>query len=595
MTMLRWSSILSFALLHAALAQEPRELRLPQTGKDESPQVVNVAKDPISSYANRHEAALAALQAGYRAATVDRNRGRAMRFLLVSLHRDPFVAKTLYDMGVLCAQDERWRDALDFYRAAQKANPDPALAQLLAAEIERVQAIEPLESTPEGRKQRAFDTRLLQVVRKGSNPFSALTDIGDLVALDKSRWETQAFAGVMHAKTGAFPESAKELEEAGRLAPLARRPNLQSAEELARREASFKEQVTSADGLWEKREYDSAAKVYAKAWEDSPGHLDIEMEAATGFLMADQVPSAVDALVRLRNSRSDDLSGKAAAMLKELGPISEVARGEVATERRPPAGEQSGDAAERIANLVGQLTTPQMELAAKPNPPLIQDTTNIIQVPDEEIAAGPNDIGLQSTQSVFRLYQRDLPTGGATPAETQPSPVVNPAAPAPANQAAFPRTLPASSPLSEPRAAEAAALPKDARPVTFNSDPAGAAIVFDDVSSLNCTTPCRMPLAPGRHTLLATLTGYQDAHKVWNVDKSASPVELTLVAKRGALTVESETPGAAVFLNGKKTDQQTPAQFTLAEGDYEVSIAVGGEMVVKHVAIKDGGLYRVSF
>jgi hypothetical protein len=26
-----------------------------------------------------------------------------------------------------------------------------------------------------------------------------------------------------------------------------------------------------------------------------------------------------------------------------------------------------------------------------------------------------------------------------------------------------------------------------------------------------------------------------------------------------------------------------------------VSIAVGGEMVVKHVAIKDGGLYRVSF
>jgi hypothetical protein len=372
---------------------------------------------------------------------------------------------------------------------------------------------------------------------------------------------------------------------------------------VARREASFKEQVASAEGLWEKQQYDSAAKVYAKAWEDSPGHLDIEMEAATGFLMADQVPSAVDALVRLRNSRSDDLSGKAAAMLKELGPVSETARGEVALERRPPAGEQSGDAAERIANLVGQLTTPKMELAAKTNPPLIQDTTHIIQVPDEEITAGPNNIGLQSTQSVFRLYQRDLPTGGATPAETQPPPAGNfgpaasPAAaiPSPADRAILPRTLLPASGVSEPRAAESAAFPKDARPVTFNSDPAGAAIVFDDVSSLNCTTPCRMPLAPGRHTLLATLAGYQDALKVWTVDKSASPVELTLVAKQGALTVESETPGAAVFLNGKKTDQQTPAQFTLAEGDYEVSIAVGGEMVVKHVAIKDGGLYRVSF
>jgi hypothetical protein len=243
-----------------------------------------------------------------------------------------------------------------------------------------------------------------------------------------------------------------------------------------------------------------------------------------------------------------------------------------------------------------------MELAAKPNPPLIQDTTYIIQVPDDEITAGHNDLPLQSTQSVFLLYQRDLPASGAPPAETQPPPAGNfgpaasPAAaiPAPADRAILPRTLPASG-VSEPRAAQATAFPKDARPVSFNSDPAGAAVVFDDLSNLRCTTPCQMPLAPGRHTLVATLAGYHDALKVWNVDKSASPVDLTLEAKQGFLTVESQTPGAEVFLNGKKTDKQTPAQFTLPEGDYEVSIAVGGEMVVKHVAIKDGRFYKVPF
>jgi tetratricopeptide (TPR) repeat protein len=603
MTILTWSLVLSFVLLPAALAQEPPELRFPRTGGGESPRVVNVANDPISSYSNRREAALAALQAGYRAATAERNRGRAIRFLLVSLHRDPFVAKALYDMGVLCAQEERWRDALDFYRTALKANPDPVLAQLSTAEIERVQAIERMESTPEGRKRRAFDSLLLQVVKKNDNPFSALTDLRDLVARDNSRWETQAFAGVMHAKTGDFPAVVKDLEEAARLAPPTRRPSLQSAAEVARREANFKEQVNSADGLWEKRQYDSAAKMYAKAWEDSPGHLDIEMEAATGFLLADQVPLAVDALVQLHNSRSDELSAKAAAMLKELGSISEVAQGEAARERTVPAGEQSGEAADRIARLVGQVTTPQMELAAKPNPSLIPDNTFILPVPDEDLTAGHNDSSLLSTQSVFALYQRDLPAVTAPPPVAAPAadaPPASPGAAAPVDRVAFPHTLPPPGPLSVPspaeaRAAESGTSAAEGRLVAVNSDPAGATVVFDKSPSLSCTTPCRLPLAPGRHTLLATLAGYRDALRIPTVDKNAAPVEVTLEAKRGSLTVVSQIPGAAVFLNGKMTDKQTPASFTLGEGDYEVGVQVDGEMVVKKVSIKDSALVRVPF
>ncbi len=605
--MLRWSLIVGFALFHFAHAQEPPDLILPRTTGGNSARVASVAKDPASSYSDRKEAARAALQAGYRAATVDHNRGRAMQLLLVSLHREPLLAKALYDMGVLCAQDERWRDALSFYKAAQHASPDPQLAQLAADEIERVQAIELLESTPAGSKQRRFDVQLLAAIKKSADPFAALVDARNLAKQDRTRWEPPALLGLMHAKAGAFGECVKDLEEAVRLAPLTQRQKLQSAATVGRREASFIEQVKTADELWEKQQYNSAAGLYAEAWQNSPDHLDVAMEAATGFLLADQVPPAVEVLAKLRDTRSDDLSAKATAMLKELGSISEDARREAARERMLPSSKQSVDAAERIASIVGPLSNRQMELTAKPNPPLVPDNTAIIPVPDEELSAGHNYNDLLSTESVFALYTRGLSDENAPPPPkviTEPPAEAAPAVIrhtlAPADGSTLPPNPP-PHPLSEtsrvaPPASEARASASPGQSVSVASNPRGATVVFDDTSGLACSAPCRIPLTPGRHTLRATLPGYRETLKIFNVDKKAEPVEITLDAKGGFLYVLSENPGATVFLNGKKADSLTPAQFALAEGEYEVGIQAAGEEVkTKKVAIKDGVFAQVKF
>jgi tetratricopeptide (TPR) repeat protein len=608
--MLRWSLILSFAVLQSALAQELPELKLPRTSSGDSTRIANVAKDPVSSYSSRHEAALAALQAGIKAATVERNRARAMRFLLVSLRRDPYVAKTLYDMGVLCAQDERWQDALSFYRAAQQTNPEPHLAQLSAADIERVQAVEHLESTPEGKKRREFDITFLAIIKMASDPLAALIRARDLANKDKTRWEPHVFVGLMHAKTGAFLESVKDLEEAARLAPPIQRQKLQTATDVARREANFAEQRKSADELWGNRQYNLAAKLYAKAFEDSPGHLDVAMEAATGYLLDDQVPQAILLLAQLRDTRSDDLSAKAVAMLRELGSISEDAQKEAAKVPKPPlAREQPEDAAERIASLVGQLTSPQMELTAKPNPILIPDNTPIIPVPDEELTAGHNDAGLLTTESVFALYQRDLPAGEAPPpVESKPAPNAE-AAPAPSPRAAATPdrpTLPGApapaGPLGdpsrvEPRVEKAEGHVVDKRPVLISSIPPGATLmVNEETTSLRCTAPCPMLLPLGRHTLRATLPKYREAQKIFNVEEKNAPVEVTLEEKRGTLLVKSQTPGADVLLNGKKTGKQTPAVIGLPEGDYDVDIEVAGDIVKgEKVTVEDGRTYQLAF
>jgi len=606
--MLKWSLIIGFALFPYALAQEPQELPLARTSGASSKRAAEVANDPASAYSTRREAALAALQAGYKAATVEQNRGRAMGYLLVSLHRDHYIPKALYDMGVLCAQDERWRDALSFYRAAQQANPDPQLAQLAAGEIERVQAIEQLESTTTGKKQRQFEISLLAAIKKSSDPFAALVDARNLAKQDRTRWEPLALAGLMRVKSGAFGESAKALEDAARLAPLTQRQKLQSAANLARREADFTEQVKRADELWEKKQYDLAATQYAEAWQNSPDHLDVAREAVTSFLMADQITPAVEILARLRDARSDDLSAKSIAMLKELGSVSEDARREATQERAPSATKQSGDVAERIVSLVGPLYTRQMELTARPNPPLIPDSTPFIPVNDEELTGGHNYTELLSTESVFARYQLDLSDGSVPPAvESKPAPppdappAVSPRAGGPAERQTLSRDLPPPAPPREAshaarRSGEAGSSASAGPLVSVTSNPRGAIVLFDDTTEVTCTAPCRIPLTPGRHTLKATLPGYREALKIFEVDKQAEPVEVTLQVKAGFLYVQTEPSGAAIFLNGKRTDRLTPSQFELPEGDYEVGVQVAGEDIkTQKVPIKDGVFSQPKF
>ena len=582
--MMRSLAILTLAAVQASLAQDLPRLRLPRTGGAESERVAAVVKDPVSAYASRREAALAAQQAGYKAATVERHRARAMQFMLVSLRRDPFIAKSLYNMGLLCAEEERWHDALEFYRAAQKAEPESEAAKLAAPEIERVQLLMDKMSTPEGRRQREVDAVLLKANKRAADPIGALSDLRPVMA-EKSRWEVAAFAGVMRAKAGAFGESVKDLEEAAaRLAPGARRTRLQSAAEVARREANFTDRKNSGDELSAKQQWDAAGNGYAKAWEESPSHVDIGMEAAKCFLMADQVPRAVVVLTSLRDSRSDEYSKKAVAMLKELGAVSEDARREAGRERGPAAGDPPVDPATHIASLVGTVVTRQMELASQATPLLLEDKTRIIGVPDEELAAAQNTAGILSTQSVFAIYLRDLEKSGLAPPQQQ----------------APPQQAPPPVQIQEPPALARVASPPpassgDARQQAVSSEPPGATVVFDNDPQSVCVTPCQISLPQGRHTLVATIAKYRDEARIITVQRTNTPIEIAMTPKKGSLAVVSQIPGAFVFLNGKKTESRTPAQFSLVEGEYEVGIEVGGEMATKKTAIQDGSIIRLIF
>jgi len=609
----------------AALAQSAPELRLPRLSGDRtaaSSRASSLTLDnPVSRYQNRREAALAAFQEAYKAATQQRNRARAMGLLLIALQRDPAFGKALYNMGALCEQQQSWQDAIAFYRQTQQSDSDPALIALASEQILRVREVARLESTAAGQRQRQYDIQLLAAVAKMKDPLADLDDASRLVRLDASRWEGPALVGILQASLGHYPDSLKSLQQAATLAPAQVRTQVQSAADVARRESSYLDLVNKADEAWDKQQYGSAAKSYASAWENSPGNAKVALQAATGYLLADDVPTAVQVLSEMRPGAPSEMRPKLTAMLKELGAVSDEAKR--AADRAPEAaGPDTAlpSGAERIRTLIGGLTTPPMELAARPAPALIEDKTSIVPVADEELTSAKTDLLLLSTDSVFTMYQRSAQPPAAAPAPAGAPAVLEspaPAAPPMATAPAVPAVVPLPAPLAAPSAgggrpsplqrrqaepptprappAATAAAKGSERPVEVASTPSGSQVVFDNNPALTCVAPCQISLTPGRHTLVATLAGHRVTQKIVNVEeKKPSSVAIEMVAKQGFLTVESKTTGSPIFINGKKTDRVTPANLTLAEGEYTVGIEIDGVLKTQTVAVNDGNLMKIG-
>jgi tetratricopeptide (TPR) repeat protein len=588
--------------------QSPSQLKLPgaigriTNGGGIAPAPAN---DIMTRYGSRREAAIAALKAGNEAATIVRAPQRALGLFLLSARRDPGFAAALYDLGVMCAREERWDDAINFYREADLRDTSADMARLTQAEVARVQLIASLESNRDGQRKRQFDITFAGLVAKRSNPNAALENALQLAKTDAGRWEAAALIGLLQAELGKYGESAVALDAAGRIAPPERRKALAAAAELARREATFEDLVRTGNENWDKQQYDAAGKAYANAWETSPARDAVGMQAATAFLMGDQVPLGVQVLARLRQSGGRDTAAKAVAMLKELGAVSDDARQQTQADSGGNRPEALADIAERVRGALGDLTSPEMLLVSKEGPALLRDETRFIAVPDEELTGNASDLLLMSTQSVFQIYRKavspnqpsgggpaDVPAVSSNPGDSAPVPVPEAAQPAaPGHPQKF-DTRPAD-PAAPGRAGAA---PSSGGVTTVASTPEGARVILDDVPERVCTAPCQIDLAPGRHILKATRTGYRDLQTIFEVpgNRTAS-VALPLDPKRGTILVQTEIPGAEILVDGQKSNKITPADLTMNEGPHRIEVIVGAKVNATDLNVKDYDLLRLGF
>jgi serine/threonine protein kinase len=125
------------------------------------------------------------------------------------------------------------------------------------------------------------------------------------------------------------------------------------------------------------------------------------------------------------------------------------------------------------------------------------------------------------------------------------------------------------------------------------TDVIGAAAVLHGPAGrvLNqCQTPCSFNnLVPARYSLEVRKDGYQPVQTALQVEANdVSDEKLGLESLAKGLLVNSEPPGADVFINGAKQSGQTPVTLPLAAGQYNLVLRLQGyDAYAGSVQVKD--------
>jgi serine/threonine-protein kinase len=196
---------------------------------------------------------------------------------------------------------------------------------------------------------------------------------------------------------------------------------------------------------------------------------------------------------------------------------------------------------------------PSMEAAARPP-----------EAQSGESASGPAD---------------DAPADAAPPSQPEPPEAgQKPSALAPPETGAEAETAPRRTP----------SLPRTA-PVSIATSPAGAVATLDNRDS--CKTPCSLDTTPGRHSLSISLPGHQMERREIVVGRNGE--ELPLISLRpagGTVMLTSSPAGAAVIIDGKRSQYVTPAQISLPPGTHSIAIDKDGRQSGRNVEIRNGAI-----
>jgi serine/threonine protein kinase len=129
--------------------------------------------------------------------------------------------------------------------------------------------------------------------------------------------------------------------------------------------------------------------------------------------------------------------------------------------------------------------------------------------------------------------------------------------------------------------------------VELLTEPPGAKIVVDNRLRDACTSPCSLSLQNGRHTMLAQMSGYTDARRIFTVPEDDS-VFVTLAKSMGVLIVTSSPPGASIFVDGKNYGH-TPSTLHLPAGMHVLALVNGPLRHEETIDIQNDGLAERNF
>ena len=112
----------------------------------------------------------------------------------------------------------------------------------------------------------------------------------------------------------------------------------------------------------------------------------------------------------------------------------------------------------------------------------------------------------------------------------------------------------------------------------ISSTPFGASVTIDGTSDPDWVTPFTAKrLRPGRHTVVFTLKDYQpETRQPEVVAGTKLPLYVQLQVAQGSLVLNSDPPGAEIYIDGRDSGQLTPARITVNAGQHRVALRKDG-------------------
>jgi hypothetical protein len=156
--------------------------------------------------------------------------------------------------------------------------------------------------------------------------------------------------------------------------------------------------------------------------------------------------------------------------------------------------------------------------------------------------------------------------------------------------------------------------------LVLNSTPSGAAVLLDGKET-GKTTPAQFAVEKGSHTVLLRKHGYLDEstsadlgpgqnfqfapalRALGNVDDIKSVGKLKKffggngdsVAGMGTVSIRTQPKGAQIAINRRILDKQSPAEFMVGPGHYEVDITLTGfRQIHKVIGVEKGGKVAID-
>jgi serine/threonine protein kinase len=250
-------------------------------------------------------------------------------------------------------------------------------------------------------------------------------------------------------------------------------------------------------------------------------------------------------------------------------------------------------ASQSMPTLAGATSPPDAAPIARPLPPPREPrrddaSSNPLLKSLVWVLVGIGVVGLLLLGVTRFLFNRPPESSVQPVTLSPPAPTPEPTPVKPSPVAASPKPAPANAdPPPTPKTDEVHAPPSSAdRAVQFLTDPPGALVTVDGNADLSCRTPCTLKVASGRHVMDLSHAGYRPYPKIFNVPQD-SDIFLQLTRMQATLSITSNPPGAAVFLNGEEQSKRTPATFNVAPGSYQVRVTRGGVPLEFEVQLHD--------